>query len=325
MEAVFLKVLNMSLSASAVILVILALRLLLRRAPKKWAYALWSAAAFRLCCPWSFEAAFSVFSLQSARRVVGSASLPATELEYIPPDIGMMAEPRVNLVTPGLSEAVSATLPAATPQASANPLQIWICIGAVVWCAGMAALLLYSIVSYARLRRRVDGAVLLEGNVYETDRVRAPFILGLIRPRIYLPLGLEGEALDYVLAHERYHIRRRDYLVKAFAFALLTLHWLNPLVWLAFRLMGKDMEMSCDEQVLGARENIRKAYSSTLLSFATGERFPAASPLAFGETGVKTRIKNALRWKKPKAWVTIAAAAVCLAAVAACAANLEYS
>ena len=148
------------------------------------------------------------------------------------------------------------------------------------------------------MRRRVDTAIRLRDNIYQSDAIRSPFILGFLRPRIYLPFGLDPEPMEYVLAHEQYHIRRRDDLIKAFAFLLLAVHWFNPLCWLSFRLMERDMEMSCDEKVLSGNANIRKAYSLTLLSFAAGRRFPAASPLAFGETGVKGHVKGVLNYRK---------------------------
>lgn len=322
MEAIFLKVLNMSAAASVVICAVLLVRLLLRRAPKKWSYLLWAVVAFRLACPVSIRAAFSLFALRPVQpAVTPTAADAATALEFIPPDVGLMAQPAVDFGANAVTEAVNASLPAATPMASANPMQIWVAAGTFLWCLGVAVMLLYAAVSYVRLRRTVADAVLLHGNVFETDRIRSPFILGFVSPRIYVPTGLDTQAMRYVLEHETYHLRRRDHLVKAFAFALLAVHWFNPLVWLAFCLMGKDLEMSCDEKVLGGAENIRKAYSTTLLDFATNRRFPAPSPLAFGETDVKSRIRNALRWKKPRLWTTLAAAALCVAVLAACTVN----
>lgn len=322
MEALFLKILNMSLSAAAVICVVALVRLALRRAPKKWSYLLWAVAAFRLVCPVSLSAPFSILRLAAQpAAVTESASGASSAVTYIPQDIGFMASPRVYVGPPAVSNAVSSSLPAAAPMNSANPLQIWITVGTALWCLGMAALLLYGMISYVNLRLRLRGAVRMENGVFETDAVRSPFILGLLHPVIYLPAGLEGEPLRYVLAHERFHIRRGDHAVKLLAFALLCVHWFNPLVWLAFFLMSRDMEMRCDEAVLSAEQGITKPYSMALLSFATARRFPSPSPLAFGETGVKQRIKNALRWRKPKVWVTVLCALVCTAAVAACAVN----
>lgn len=322
MEQVFLRILNMNLSAAVVICAVVLVRLALKRAPKKWSYLLWCVVAFRLLCPVSLSAPFSVLRLtaQSA-AVTQSASGAASDIVYIPQDIGNMASPRVYVGTPAVSETISRSLPATTPYDSANPMQIWIAVGTALWLAGTAALLLYGLISYVNLRRRLAGAVRAGEGVSETDAVRAPFILGLLRPVICLPVGLEGEKLRYVLAHERFHIRHGDHIVKVLAYLLLCVHWFDPLVWLAFFLMGRDMEMRCDEGVLSAENGIKKPYSMALLSFATARRFPSPSPLAFGETGVKQRIQNALRWKKPKVWVTVLAAVLCAVAVAACAVN----
>ncbi len=317
METVFLKILNMSLSAAVVTAAVLLVRLLLQSAPRKWSYLLWSAVGFRLAMPVTLRTVFSLFRLAPIRPAeAGSAALT-----YIPADIGTMARPQVSVASPGVREALSGSLPAATPFSSVNPLQVWIAAGTVLWCAGLTAMLLWGVVSYVRLRRRLVGAVRREDNVYESDRISVPFLLGLVRPRIYIPLGLDEETLGYVLAHERYHIRRGDPWVKCLAFLLLALHWFNPFVWLAFCLMGRDMEMSCDEKVLAEREGSAKLYSLSLLSFAAARHFPSPAPLAFGETGVKGRIRNALRWKKPRPWVTVLAALLCIAVLAACATN----
>ena len=325
MERLFLTILNMSGTGAVVICVVLLLRLALKRAPKKYSYWLWSAAAFRLVCPVSWKSVFSVFSLAPtvpvAAEPASSSLAPASSIEYIPPDIGMMAQPRVTLPIPQLSEALNEALPAADPISSVNPVQVWVYLGAYLWLLGIAALLIWGAASYLRLRGRLRTAVRLEDGVFQSEAVGSPFLMGYLRPRIYIPYGLEGERLDYVLAHERFHIARRDYLVKLLAFLILALHWFNPLAWLAFYLMGRDMELRCDEAVLGRTAAKPADYSETLLSFATGGRFPRPGPLAFGETGVKVRIKNALRWKKPKLWVTVLALALVAAGVAACAAN----
>ena len=323
LDDLFLTILNMSGTGAVVICVVLLLRLALKRAPKKYSYWLWSAAAFRLVCPVSWKSVFSIFSLAPAQPVVtASERLPAAgSIQYIPPDIGMMAQPRVTLPIPQLSEALNEALPAADPLSSVNPMQVWTFLGAWLWLLGLAALLTWGVVSYARLARRLRTAVRLEEGVFQSEAVGSPFLMGYLRPRIYIPYGLEGERLDYVLAHERFHIARRDYLVKLLAFLILAVHWFNPLAWLAFYLMGRDMELRCDEAVLGRTPAKPADYSETLLSFAAGGRFPRPGPLAFGETGVKARIKNALRWRQPRLWVTVAAAILVILAVAACAAN----
>ena len=326
MDKVFLRVLNMSLSGSVVIAAVLALRLLLRSAPKKWSYLLWSVVGFRLCCPVSLSSVFSIFRIAAIRPAAVQSAGQAGSMSYIPAAFDQTAQIQGSPASPQLQETFNALLPATESAAGADPARIWITAGLGLWCAGMGVLLLWCAVSYFRMKRRLTGAVRVpndetQDRIYETDCVRSPFILGLIRPRIYLPLGLEEETLRYVLAHERYHLRRRDHLIKAFAFLLLTVHWFNPLVWLAFSLMNKDMEMSCDEKVLAAEGSAAKAYSASLLRFAAGSRLPMPGPLAFGESGVKSRIRNVLRWKKPKLWVTAAAAALCLLAAAACGTN----
>lgn len=314
MASVLRSVFEMSLTASAVILAVLLARLLLRKAPRKYSYALWAAAAFRLVCPVSFRAAFSLFSL--TRRVEG-AGLSQLSPGLPPADFAGTAAPPADSAVTVLPPAV--TDPSVGTQVSAGLSAMDVL--AVLWLAGIAALLIYAVVSYVLLRRRMSTAVRLEGNVWQSERVRSPFVLGVLKPRIYLPYGLTGEQTRYVLAHERYHLKRLDHAVRPLAFLILTVHWFNPLVWAAFLLMGRDMEMSCDEAVLAREEDAGRAYSATLLSFAANRRFPSPSPLAFGEGSVKTRIKNALNWRRPRLWVTAAAIVLCIAVLAACTAD----
>lgn len=322
MEELFLTVFNMSITAGYVILAVLLVRLLLKRAPKKYSYLLWSVVGFRLVCPLSFQSVFSLFSLRlfdlSKAQSVGSNTI-----QYVPQDVGMMREPRMTSGVAALT-GTGGTIPLPAPQnavQSANPMQLILAFCALLWCAGMAAMLLYSVVCYVRIRYRMRTAVLFEKNIYQSDKVCSPFILGFFRPRIYIPFGLEEEMLKYVLLHEQYHLKRKDHIIKLFAFLLLTVHWFNPLCWLSFVLMGKDMEMSCDEKVLNGAGNIRRLYSTALLSFAANRRFPAPGPLGFGESGVKGRIRNVLGWKKPKAGITVVSAALCAVMLVACAAN----
>ena len=313
MEQIFLTVLNMSAAAGVVIAVVLLARLLLRRAPKKWSYLLWSVAAFRLCCPVSFKTVFSVFWLTPFREATQMGSAPVTV--YGPAAV----EPAVVVpVTPASPVTPAVPVAPAVP-APAGPGLLTVL--AWMWVLGMAVMIGYSIYSYIKMRRLVSDAVLVRDNLYETDHIRTPFILGLWKPHIYIPALLRGNRLDCVLAHEEYHLRRGDHAIKLLAFGLLAVHWFNPLAWLAFQLMGKDMEMSCDEKVLSTREGKNKDYSEALLSFAAPVRFPAATPLCFGESSVRSRIKNALRWRKPRAWVTALAAMLCVVVLAACAAD----
>lgn len=312
-QDMFVDVVNMSITASYAILFVLAARLLLKRAPKIFSYSLWGIVLFRLVCPFSFSSAFSFL------RLAGEKS---GKMEYVPADIGRMTQPWIATGIGGVDSAVNTYLPPAAPYASINPMQVYLLVLSAVWALGIVSLLLYGAISYIRLKFRVRTALLAEGNIFECGSISSPFVLGIIKPRIYLPAGLGDAERNYILAHERTHIRRLDYLIKPVAFAALCLHWFNPLVWLAFRLMTKDMEMSCDERVLremGA--DIKKAYSSSLLSLAAGWKIAGAGPLAFGESSIRSRIKNILNYRKPAFWVTIAAVAVVAAAAAGLAAN----
>lgn len=310
----FLDVVNMSIGASCVILVVLVLRLVLRRAPKKYSYLLWSVVGLRLCSPVSFSSVFSLFQFRPIQHVFSPGSAGSSPVFL----------PEVNEVLKSAADADYGAI-AIRPETGVDfvisvPL-VFQGIAAV-WILGMLFLLLLGAVNYLRLKKSLAVSVRLEENVWQSDQVCSPFILGILRPKIFIPFGLEGESLSYVLTHERVHIRRADHLVKLLAFLLLTVHWFNPLVWLAFHLMTKDMEMSCDEKVLEELGGSgKKNYSMSLLSFAANRRFPAPGPLAFGETSVKSRIKNVLSWRKPKRWISFCTAVACLVVMAACAAN----
>lgn len=327
MESIFISVLNMSITGSYVILAVMLIRLLLGRAPRKYSYLLWSVVGFRLCCPVTFESVFSLFSIRPFDMT--AAQNPADHvLTYIPEDIGMMETPQITTGIPAANSLIHSSMPEGVihnlsghPTYSANPMQIWTAVGMYLWLIGMAALVVYAVISCIILHRRLRFATILRDNVWQSENVQSPFILGIVKPKIYIPYRLDDEILGYILTHEHYHIRCLDHVVKPIAFLILTVHWFNPLVWLAFVLMGRDMEMRCDEWVLSRSDGIRRAYSTGLLSFASNRRFPSPTPLAFGETGVKGRIQNVLRWKKPKTWITVTALILCIAVLAACAAN----
>ncbi|MCL6460065.1 MAG: M56 family metallopeptidase, partial [Gorillibacterium sp.] len=230
--------------------------------------------------------------------------------------------PKVTVGIPAMNTFIRDSLPAAPPTASVNPLQIWLLIGTILWCIGIATLLFYSIISLIRLKRQIATAIRLKDNVFESDRIRSPFVLGFIHPRIYLPFGLSAKEQAYILKHEAYHVKRKDPLIKVFGFLLLAIHWFNPLVWLAFAWMTRDMEMSCDEKVLDrADASMAKDYSRSLLAFATNRRFPVAGPLAFGESAIGKRVKNILHFQKPKKGVTLLATTACILVIASCAFN----
>ena len=326
MTAMFERILEMSMMAAVVIAVVVLIRLCLRKAPRKYAYALWSVAAFRLVCPVSFKAFFSLFRFVRTVEGIQTVQAGTKPVPTVSPgNFDSVSPEHFNSVPPvEFDPDYLVTYPITTPPAAEIPWYAtvdWVRVAAIVWLVGLAALVIYGIVSYVRLRRRMDTAVRMEGNVWQSDRVQSPFILGFVRPNIYLPFGLTEDQQRYVLAHERYHLKRFDHIVRPLSFLILAVHWFNPLVWLAYYLMGRDMEMSCDEKVLSTEDNIRKAYSTTLLSFAANRRFPSPSPLAFGESGVKGRIKNALNWKKPRTWVTVIAIIVCIVVIIVCAAN----
>lgn len=312
-------VVNMTITASLLIALVLAARLLFRKAPKVFSYALWSVVLFRLLCPVSFTSDFALLGLASPPVTETTAHTAA--VNYVRPagEVVGVEQPSqplpVQTQTATPAPAVSEIPPV---HKSVDPVSV---VGAV-YLAGLAALLLYSVVSLLRLRRRLVGAVELERGIWLADHISSPFVLGLLRPKIYLPSGLPQGERDYIIAHERHHVRRLDHLVKLLAFAALCIHWFNPLVWLAFFLAVRDMEMSCDEAVMARMDrDVRADYSASLLSLATGRHRFAHSPLAFGEGDPKERVKNVLRWKKPRAWVALTAATACVLLVAACAAN----
>ena len=326
MHELFPMVCNMSLTASAVILAVLAAHLLLRRAPKVFSYALWAVVLFRLLCPVSVTSAVSLMGALGApaqertQRTSAVEYVPADRIRGTAPSVTQLPQTPLPAETGGAVNAAPAdTAPEAVPATSFNEP---VFILTLIWLAGMALLLAYSLVSLLRLRRRLVGAVRLRDNIYLADHIPSPFVMGLIRPKIYLPSDLRETERGYILRHEQYHIRRRDHLVKFLSFLALCIHWFNPLVWAAFILSGKDMEMSCDEAVVKALgEEIRADYSASLLSLATGRRIVAGMPLAFGEGDTGSRIRNLLSWKRPRPWVMAVCAVVCVGLIALCAAN----
>lgn len=307
MSELFLAILNMSITACYVILAVILVRLILKRAPKSISCALWAVVLFRLLCPFSIN---SVLSLLPVRT------------QAIPSNIATMAEPQVNSGISVIDHAVNAVLPQATPLMSINPMQVVIAAAAFIWVLGVAVFLAYAVLTWLRLRTRLSGAENVEGNTFRAPNLATPFVFGIFRTRIYLPEGLTEKETAYILSHERMHIRRHDPLVKSIAFLALCIHWFNPFVWASFILLAKDMEMACDEAVL--REmgpGIKKEYSSSLLSLATKHLIFNGTPLAFGEGEVKGRVKNILNYKKPAFWGVIAAIVVAAAAVAGLALN----
>ncbi|MGI6027021.1 MAG: M56 family metallopeptidase [Candidatus Scatomorpha sp.] len=299
MPGLFLSVVNLSVSASWLILAVCVLRLLLRRAPKWSACLLWGVVGLRLVWP---------FSLESVLSLIPSA-------ETVPEGIALEAVPHISSGVEFIDKAVNPLLEAGlSPNVgdSVNPLQIVIPALAVLWLAVAAAMLLYALASWLRLRRLVSESVPAGEGVYICDRVRDPFILGLFRPRVYLPSQLAEPELGYVLAHERAHLRRRDYLWKPLGWLILCVHWFNPLVWLGYALFCRDVEAACDESVVrGLDDEGRRGYSRALLECSSPRGAVSACPLAFGETGVKARIKGVMSYKRPALWIAAAAVIGC--------------
>jgi len=293
MTTLFIAVLNMSITASIVAMAVMLTRIPLRKAPKLFSYALWSAVLFRLVFPFSFE---SVFSL-----------MPASS-NAIPQDIITSQSPAIHTGVPFVDLPMNAAMYNAFPRTiyeSVNPIHVFLEISGYVWLVGFIALLLYAVIGYVRLKRRVYFATLIRDNIYETDKIRTPFVLGFISPKIYFPTTLDPTQHDYIVKHEQTHIKRRDYLVKTFAYIVLALHWFNPLMWVSYLLMSKDMEMSCDEAVLKQTDrDIRGNYSSSLLNLSM-EKASLLNPIAFGESNVVERVVNVLRFKKPAKWVVV--------------------
>lgn len=301
MAEIFQKALNMSIAAGWLILAVIALRLLLRRAPKRFRLLLWAVVGLRLALPWSIESALSL--------IPSAQTLPE----------GIMLE-RAPVLDTGISSLNGAINPgftaAFTPElgASANPLQVLLPIAAALWMLGAAAMLLWALVSWLRLRKRVREAVRLEENVYECE-IASPFVLGLFRPRIYLPFSLENGERELVLAHERAHITAGDHIIKPLGWLLLAAHWYNPLVWLAYALFCRDIELACDERVVrGLSLSDRADYSQALLDLSRPRGGVRACPLAFGESSVKGRVKSVLSYKKPAFWLVLLAVVVCVGA-----------
>lgn len=301
MSELFLAVVNMSISASWLVLVILLLRLLLKKAPRWMFVLLWGVAAIRLVCPITIE---SVMSL-----------IPSAQT--IAPEIMMDKAPEINTGIPIINQVINPVISGSftpDPITSANPLQIWIPIVSLVWISGILLMFFYVAVSYARLKHRVSSAVILRDNIFWSGSVTSPFVLGLITPRIYLPYGINDRDAEHVIAHERAHIKRCDHLWKPLGFLILTLHWFNPLMWLGYVLLCRDIELACDEKVIGKLNTEQKAdYSQALLNCSVNRRMIAACPLAFGEVGVKNRVKSVLSYKKPAFWIIVLTVIACVA------------
>lgn len=305
MNDIFLTTLNMSIVASWLILAVVLLRFALKKAPKWIAVFLWGIVALRLVVPFSFESALSL--------IPSAKTFNANNIQYETPAISSGIPAVNNAVNPVLGETF-----APNPGVSVNPLYVWTFVASVIWLLGIAMMLLYAVISYVRIRRSVAERAPYEGNIFLCDQVRSPFILGLIRPKIYLPSNMGAMAMESVIAHEKAHLKRHDHWWKPMGFLILTVHWFNPLCWVAYVLLCRDIELACDEKVIQQMNLVgKKQYSTALLECSAGRRPVTISPLAFGEIGVKMRVKNVLNYKKPAFWV-IAVAIIACAVVTVC-------
>ncbi len=291
MTEIFLNTVNMSISASWIVLAVMLLRLLLKKAPKRITVFLWSVAAARLVCPFFFESALSL--IPSPQTINPKAALYPPAINSGVPIIDSVVNPIIGKLTITLQ-----------PEKELNLFKFIMPYLAGVWLVGIALLLIYTAVSCALLKRKLKTAVLLRDNIFQSENVVSPFVLGIIRPKIYLPFNISERNIEYVIAHENAHIRRRDHWWKPLGFLILTFHWLNPLMWLGYALFCRDIELACDEKVVGKLSRERRAdYSEALLAFSIKRRRLAACPLAFGEVGVKSRVKSVLNYKKPTFWL----------------------
>ena len=305
MDDVFLKLVNLSISASWLILAVLVLRVVLKNAPKWVMPLLWGVVALRLVC---------LFSIESALSLIPSAETIPSEIVTETREPVLYEQATLDIVTnPTLPSAAEVPVGVSRQQA-----QVDFNIYSVLWLAGMAALLVHALVSAGKLKRKLATAILLRDNIYESEFVDSPFVFGVVKPNIYLPMHMDEGTAAYVIAHEHAHLARRDHWWKVLGYLVLALHWFNPLVWVAYILFCRDIELACDEKVVRGLDGAARAdYSQALLSCAAPKRAVAACPLAFGEGNIKTRVKSALHYKKPAFWVA-AAAVLAVVLVAVC-------
>ena len=300
MNELFLKIINMSISASWLVLVVLILRFVLKKAPKWVNILLWGIVAIRLICPFSFESALSL--------IPSAETFPEKVISGPSFDVQTGITPVDNRINDYLGDRSFEGV--TVPANNGNNIMT---ILTIVWTIGILLLVAYTVISYWRLRRKVDTAVRYKDNIFQSENVKSPFVLGIIKPRIYLPFNMNGQDLEHVVAHEQAHIHRKDHWWKPFGFLLLTIHWFNPLVWLAYVLLCRDIELACDEKVIKELGNEQRAdYTQALVACSVNRRMIAACPLAFGEVGVKDRVKSVMNYKKPAFWGVVLAVIVCV-------------
>ena len=300
MDALFIKILNMSITASWLIISVMITRLLIRKAPKWISCLLWGFVMIRLICPFSFESSLSV--------------IPSKEV--IPQDIALSESPAISTGVSAINRTLNPIIESLAPTVggSVNPLQVWTAVGTWIWLAGIVVMLAYALISYLKLKKQVAASVPLGDGIMACDEVKSPFILGIFKPTIYIPSDLAGESLEYVLGHEEAHLKRKDHLWKPLGYLLLAVYWFNPLCWAAYVLLSRDIEMACDEKVIRDMDREQTAgYSQALLNASYHVRGVRACPVAFGEVSVKQRVKGVLNYKKPAFWVIVVALVLCVA------------
>ncbi len=299
MSRVFLTVLNMSLTASYAALAVIAARFFLNKAPKIFSYALWIVVLFRLLCPFTLESHISLMPSYTD-------SIPENiDFENPAADTG-------DSINNTADNPVQSSLLPLNPSTSVKPINIITEMCTYVWIAGIIILSIYGVASYFKLKTKLTTATLVNDNIFETDQINTPFVLGITKPKIFIPVNMSENELKYILKHEQTHIKRYDYIIKIIAFTALTIHWFNPLMWISYFLMSKDMEMSCDESVMkSTNEDIRLDYSNTLLALSV-KQSRSLIPLPFGESNAKSRIKNILNYRKPSFWILAASVVIVL-------------
>ena len=329
MSEIFLKIVNMSISASYIVLAVLLLRILLNKAPRWITVALWGIVAVRLICPFTIESAMSLMpsvdilppalidTLQNTTNTTQditntSQTTIGTSQDITDPLQNNLGTPTVDETHPQINNSHTPVIQEATATSakdeSINYLQLFTSIFSKLWIIGVALMLTYSIISYIRIKKKINTAVLLRNNIYQSEAVVSPFVLGIIQPKIYLPFNVSEQNITPIIAHEQAHIKRKDYLWKPIGFLLLTLHWFNPLVWLGYILLCRDIELACDEKAIKEMTIAQRAdYSQALLTCSVNRRMITACPIAFGEVNVKNRLKTVLNYKKPTFWIILVA------------------
>lgn len=319
-EQSFISFLNMSITGSYIILAIMLVRLILKKAPKIFSYCLWAIAGLRLLFKFSFSSVISIFNIFSVPSETSNSG--ASVNNFVPEDIGLLPVPKISSGIPAADAVINPILPEATVTESINPMQIITIVASLIWIAGIVAMIIYGIISLIKVHKNIEFATKLRDNVFECEKIKSPFVFGILKPKIYLPCKMDDKQKEYVILHEKTHIKRFDHIIKIISFAVLTLHWYNPLVWIAYSLMIRDMEMSCDEKVLkNMSEEDKKNYGFTLVMVGSSRKFAASAPLSFGENVVEERIVNILKFKKSKIAVIILCIFACVAVAAVCLTN----